>query len=571
MTFGLIFVLALVFASAVEESCSVPGGKSLINGELNRGLNFAASERETYGLQGFLPAGQRTLEVQMEQVMWNVRRKTDRLDKYQYFMTIYHTNQKLFYYTLVENVFELMPIVYTPTVGAACKDYGAVTTFYEGLFININHLGRVKEVLQTWPHPEVDGIVVTDGERILGLGDLGAQGMGIPVGKLALYSACGGLDPKKLLPITLDVGTNTESLLENPFYPGLRQKRTEGDDYDALIEELMQAATELYGPQTLIQFEDFANKNAFRMLDRYRENYNMFNDDIQGTASVVVAGLISAMRIKQEKLKDQVIVFLGAGSAGIGIAELIAMYISLEENISMVEARRNIWLIDSRGLIFKDRIRLNELKSRYAHTHPLATGTPEDLVKDLTDIVKVTQATALIGVSGMPDTFTERVVKQMAVNDARPIIFPLSNPNSMSEVDAANSFAWTNDQCIFASGSPWPKQNITYGGETYEIVPSQGNNAYIFPGVALGAIAIKSRSIPEEYFLSAAEACSSLISDEFLKMGLVYPPIEQIREVSLDIAVGVAEKAYEMGLATVPRPDDLRAYIQSIQFDHTAY
>jgi len=543
----------------------------MINGELNRGLNFATSERETYGLQGFLPAGQRTLEVQMEQVMWNIRRKADRLDKYQYFMTIYHTNQKLFYYTLVENVSELMPIVYTPTVGAACQAYGAVTTFYEGLFININHLGRVKEVLQTWPQPEVDGIVVTDGERILGLGDLGAQGMGIPVGKLALYSACGGLDPKKLLPITLDVGTNTESLLENPFYPGLRQKRTVGDDYDALIEELMQAATELWGPQTLIQFEDFANKNAFRMLDRYRHDYNMFNDDIQGTASVVVAGLISAMRIKQEKLKDQVIVFLGAGSAGIGIAELIAMYISLEEKISMVEARRNIWLIDSRGLIFQGRMRLNELKSRYAHAHPLASGSPEDLVKDLTKIVKVTQATALIGVSGMPDTFTESVVKQMAVNDARPIIFPLSNPNSMSEVDAANSFAWTNDKCIFASGSPWPKQNITYDGETYEIVPSQGNNAYIFPGVALGAIAIKSRSIPEEYFLAAAEACSSLISNEFLKMGLVYPPIEEIREVSLDIAVGVAEKAYEMGLATVPRPENLRAYIQSIQFDHTAY
>eukprot|EP00494_Astrolonche_serrata_P024883 UN25143 len=357
-----------------------------------------------------------SLKEQAHQVMWNINRKKEPLDKYQYLMGILDSNEKLFYNVLINNVFDLMPIVYTPTVGLACQKFGYIFNRPRGMYVTIKDLGRVGAVLRNWPF-NVEAIVFTDGERILGLGDLGAFGMGIPIGKLALYSACAGVNPRTLLPITIDVGTNRQELLDDEFYTGVKAKRTRGDKYDALIEEFMTEAARLWGKTVLLQFEDFGNANAFRLLEKYKDRFCVFNDDIQGTASVALAGLYAATKITKTKLSDTVFVFFGAGSAGIGIAELIATAICQEEkNVKIEEARKNIWLVDSKGLIFKGRERLNGLKPRYAHEWKGGE------MKDLAEIVKALKATALIGVSGQAKVFTADVCKNMAANCERPII-----------------------------------------------------------------------------------------------------------------------------------------------------
>lgn len=552
-------------------------GKTLIeNSRYNKGLAFTEHERTTMCLHGLLPPRIMTLEEQAHQVMWNIRRKVSNLDKYQYLMSILDSNEKLFYNVLINNVFDLMPIVYTPTVGLACQRYGYIFTNPRGLYVTIKDLGRVRSVLRNWPQSRVEGIVFTDGQRILGLGDLGAFGMGIPVGKLALYTACAGVNPSRLLPITIDVGTNNQDLLDDEFYIGLKQKRPEGEqekaNYDALILEFMTEARELWGPSCLLQFEDFGNANAFRLLQMHRHNFCTFNDDIQGTASIALAGLYSAMRITGGKLSDQVYCFLGAGSAGIGIADLISLAISQEEGMSVEEARKRTWLVDSRGLIFKGRERLTAQKVKYAH--PREGGS----VKALEEIVKEVGATCLIGVSGQSGAFTEAVCRQMAANTDRPIIFPYSNPNSKAEQSAENCYKWTNNRCIFASGSPWPQQEIEFDGRKFEVIPAQGNNAYIFPGVALAIIATKCTRVPEQFFIEAAKCCSSLVSEQMLSSGTIYPPLKDIREVSLKIAVAVADFAYSYSSPNDPdfktltvRPKDLEGFLRSKQYDHSRH
>jgi malate dehydrogenase (oxaloacetate-decarboxylating)(NADP+) len=392
-------------------------------------------------------------------------------------------------------------------------------------------------------------IVVTDGERILGLGDLGALGMGIPVGKLSLYTACAGVHPSLCLPVTLDVGTDNERLLHDPLYIGLRQHRLRGEAYDALVDEFMAAAQEVF-PHVLVQFEDFANVNAFRLLNKYRERLCTFNDDIQGTGAVALAGLYSALRITGRRLPEQTVLFLGAGEAAVGIANLIVAAM-VGEGLSDEEARGRCWLVDSGGLVVQSRTGLAGHKLPYAHAHaPLP---------DLLSAVEALQPTALIGVSGQPGTFTEAVLAAMARLNERPIVFALSNPTSKAECTAEQAYTGTGGRAIFASGSPFAP--VTLDGKTY--VPGQGNNAYIFPGVGLGAVACGARLVTDEMFFAAARALADQVSEADLERGLIYPPLTEIRRVSTAIAVAVAEVAYRRGLAAQPKPDDLQAFIEA--------
>eukprot|EP01083_Nonionella_stella_P199766 732273_1 len=546
------------------------GRELLRNCEYNKGLAFTWQERREFNLHGLLPACFRDLNTQSRQVMANINRMQDPLDQYVFFMNILETNSKLFYRTLCENLPVLMPIVYTPTVGLACQKFGDIFIRPRGMYITIKDKGRIYQILKNWPTNDIRAICFTDGERILGLGDLGAQGMGIPIGKLALYTGCAGVRPTQLLPVTIDVGCNTKAVREGEFYIGIQEQRCRTKDYDDLIEEFMRAATYRWGPTTLLQFEDFGNRNAFRLLERFKDQYCTFNDDIQGTAAVALAGIYSALRVKGciNKLSDHTFVMFGAGSAGVGISNLIVSAISKESGKLPGQARKQIWLVDSRGLVFKNRPSggINKIKEKYAHEWDGGE------IKDLDKIITAVKATALMGVSGQGQTFNELTCKALLINNARPIIFPMSNPTNKAECTAEDAYKWTNNKCIFASGSPFPRMKIKLDDEKDQveinIVPAQGNNAYIFPGVCLGIIASKATRIPDDMFLLAANILSGLVTDKMLARGTVYPPIREIRKVSFEIAIRVASEAYRLGIATEIEPKDLKELIRRTQYQH---
>jgi malate dehydrogenase (oxaloacetate-decarboxylating)(NADP+) len=521
----------------------------LHNPALNKGTAFTEEERDALGLRGLLPPHVHTQEEQVLRVMENFQRKPNNLERYIHLIALQDRNETLFYRVVLDHIEEMMPIIYTPTVGQGCQEYGHIFRRPRGLYIAANDKGRVAEVLRNWPCSDVRIIVVTDGERILGLGDLGADGMGIPVGKLSLYTACAGVHPALCLPVTLDVGTNNERLLHDPLYIGLRQHRLRAEAYDDLVDEFMMAAQEVF-PHVLVQFEDFANVNAFRLLNKYRERQCTFNDDIQGTGAVALAGLYSALRITGGRLPEQTVLFLGAGEAAVGIANLIVAAM-VGEGLSDEEARGRCWLVDSGGLVVQGRTGLAGHKLPYAHAHaPLP---------DLLAAVEALKPTVLVGVSGQPAAFTQPVLAAMTRLNERPVVFALSNPTSKAECTAEQAYTWTEGRAIFASGSPFAP--VTFDGKTY--VPGQGNNAYIFPGVGLGAVACGARLVTDEMFFAAAKALADQVSEADLERGLIYPPLTEIREVSAAIAVAVAEVAYRHGLATQPRPKDLRGFIEA--------
>ena len=527
--------------------------------KLNKGTAFTEEERDKLALRGLLPPRIFTGEEQSKRILENFHNKTDDLEKYIYMVALQDRNETLFYRTVIDNVEEIMPIIYTPVVGKACQLFGHIWRRPRGLYLTLNDKGRIAEVLRNWPMKKVGIIVVTDGERILGLGDLGANGMGIPIGKLALYTACAGVHPSLCLPITIDVGTNNEELLNDPLYIGLLQTRLRGEVYDELIDEFIWAVQDVF-PGALIQFEDFSNQNAFRLLRKYQDQVCTFNDDIQGTASVTLAGIYSAIRITGQKLTDQKILFQGAGEAGVGIANLIVSALEAE-GMSHDEAKRKCWLVDSKGLVVKSRDNLQDHKLTYAHDHKI--------VSSLISAVETLKPTILIGVSGQPQTFTQPIVEAMGKINEQPVIFALSNPTSKAECTAEQAYSWTNGRAIFASGSPFDP--VTLNGKTY--VPGQGNNAYVFPGVGLGIIESGARHVTNEMFFAAAKALAKEVSEDDLAEGSVYPPLPQIRDVSAVIASVVAEVAYERGLATVERPDDLLDHMKSRQYqpDYESY
>ena len=529
------------------------GADLLYDPVLNKGTAFTDAERDAYGLRGLLPPRVMSQDEQMERILPGVRSKSSPLEQYAYLVALHDRNVTLFYRLVMDHLEELMPVLYTPTVGQACEEFGRIFRRSRGMYITAADRGQVAEVLANWPQDDVRMIVVTDGERILGLGDLGANGMGIPIGKLMLYTACAGLSPNQCLPITIDVGTNNTVLRESHSYMGLRQPRLRGAEYDALLDEFVEAVQDRF-PRACLQFEDFGNHNAFSLLERWRDRICTFNDDIQGTASVALAGLFSASRMSGVPLRDMRLLFLGAGEAGIGIGDLVAEALC-SEGMSLDDARRHCWFVDSKGLVVQSRTDLAEHKKRFAHDHaPVST---------LLEAVESLKPHAIIGVSGTPDTFTKDVLAAMAKAHTRPIVLALSNPTSKAECTALQAYAGTDGRAIFASGSPFAP--VTYNGKTH--VPGQGNNAYVFPGVGLGVTVSASSRVTEEMFASAARVLASLVTDDDLAVGRIYPSLSRIREVSHAIAIEVATLAFDGGLARVERPADIAAAVADAMFE----
>jgi malate dehydrogenase (oxaloacetate-decarboxylating)(NADP+) len=530
-----------------------PRGVALLRNPLfNKGTAFSSEERDAFGLRGLLPAHVLTMEEQAERVMINLRRLGNDLEKYIALNSLRDRNETLFLRVVCNNIDEIQPLIYTPTVGLACQRFGDIFERPRGVYISANDRGRIAEVLNNAQRP-ARLIVVTDGERILGLGDLGANGMGIPVGKLSLYAACAGIHPERCLPVTIDVGTNNSALLNDRYYIGLRQRRLRGAEYDELVDEFMEAAQEVF-PGVLIQFEDFANHNAFRLLQQYRDKACVFNDDIQGTAAVALAGIFSALRVTGGSLPEQKLLFLGAGEAATGIADLVVAAM-VARGCSEQEARGRNWLMDSRGLVVKGRPELAAHKLPYAHEH-----AP---VGDFLAAIRALKPTAIIGVSAVGGTFTPQVLEAMAELNARPIVFALSNPTSQAECTAEEAYRYTSGKALFACGSPFDP--VQLDGRTF--VPRQGNNSYIFPGVGLGAIASGASRVTDEMFMSAACTLANLVDEADLDQGSLYPSLPRIREVSAHIAAEVAKVAYQRGLATGPTPNDMLAHVQSHMFE----
>jgi len=521
------------------------GGKQyLLNPHTNKGMAFNIEERQVLGMHGLLPPHVMDIETQIDRFKSNYDRQPSDLAKYKFLMDLADRNEILFYQVLQSDIKKYMPIIYTPTVGLACQKWGEIMTRPRGLYITIKDKGHIEAILDNWPVKNVRAIVVTDGERILGLGDLGCQGMGIPIGKLALYTACAGIKPHLTLPIQIDVGTNNEKLLEDPFYPGLKQKRVSGKEYEDLIDEFMTAVTRKYSKECLIQFEDFGNHNAFKFLRKYKNKYLTFNDDIQGTAATATAGIMATEMVTGLRVKDQKFLFLGAGEAGLGVANLLVLLLR-DMGVNPVDAYKKIWLYDVDGLITSERFDLDPMQMKFAHDHKT--------IKSFEQCVEELKPTAIIGLAGAGKMFTKGVLEKMAKFNERPIVFALSNPTSKAECTAEEAYTYTEGKCVYASGSPQPQFN--YKGQVF--VPGQGNNVYIFPGVALACILTGATTVNDRAFLIAAQRVAAELSQEEIDAGQVYPSLDRIKEISQKVAIDVVKYLFDAELATYrPEPHD---------------
>ncbi|TGZ58860.1 hypothetical protein CRM22_009410 [Opisthorchis felineus] len=523
----------------------------------NKGVVFGAAERTSLNLTGLIPPiGGKGADLKVNAAneyienvsMTRLRSFESDFDKYDWLMNLCDKNKELFYRIMNKHPDYIMPLVYTPTVGLACQNLSLVYNDGRGLFVTIHDKGNIKSVLQNWPHKDIRAICVTDGERILGLGDQGAFGMGIPVGKLSLYTGLAGIPPQHLLPVTLDVGTNNEKLLSSPLYFGLKQKRVTGQAYDDFVEEFMQACTATYGEHVLIQFEDFANHNAFRLLHKYDKSYSTFNDDIQGTASVVLAGILASPTLTGRKLSEEVIVCYGAGEAAIGFADLTTRALTKRFGLTAEEAKKKLYLVDSKGLVVEGRKSggLTSHKLKYARP----AGTPE--LTDLEDIIKFTKCTALLGAAAVPRTFTPKILNLMAELNEKPLIMALSNPTPVAECTAEEAYKYTHGRCVFASGSPFLPVSLDPAScpglkQTLHRHPGQANNSYIFPGVALAIVSGRISPVTDDDFLVASETLASLVRDSDYELGRLFPPLSNIRSVSVSIARAIITAAVPEG------------------------
>jgi malate dehydrogenase (oxaloacetate-decarboxylating) len=527
---------------------------------LNKGSAWSEEERIRLGLLGLLPYHVSTIEEQLARVYRNYQQRTNDLDRYLYLTDLQDRNETLFYRLLLEHITEMMPIIYTPEVGVACQRYSHLFHRPRGLFISYPHRAQIETMLRAWPFADqVRVIVVTDGERILGLGDQGMGGIGIPIGKLTLYSLCAGIHPATTLPIVLDVGTNNPALLNDPLYLGWRHERVRGREYDDFIEQFVTAVEKVF-PHALLQWEDFAKDNARNLLDRYRDRILSFNDDIQGTGAVTLAGWLAAVEISGVPLADQRIVMLGAGSAATGIAEQIVA-VMVEAGIPLEQARRTIWLIDSRDLVHTRRTGLEAVKMLYAQPYEMLEGWTREGSEAFTlyDVVSNVRPTCLIGTSAQPGAFDERTIREMARHVERPVIFPLSNPTSKSEAVPADLIAWTEGRALVATGSPF--EPVTYGGRTFTI--GQCNNVFIFPGVGLGVIAVGAKRVTDAMFIAAARALSAFSPARQDPTASLYPSLTQVRDVSRAVAQAVAAEAVRSGLAAPLSAEEQTARINA--------
>jgi malate dehydrogenase (oxaloacetate-decarboxylating)(NADP+) len=517
-----------------------------------KSIAFTRDERKRLGLQGLLPHAVATQKQLVARVMESLRRLPRDIDRYMALSSLQERNEHLFYRTVVDNIEEILPLIYTPTVGEACKEFSHIAREPKGFFITPDDKGKIAKILDNWGEKDIRVIVVTDGQRILGLGDLGANGMGIPIGKLSLYTACAGIPPQHCLPVVIDVGTNNQELLDDVLYLGYPRKRIAGKRYFALVEEFVRAVQKKY-PDALIQFEDFLTPNAYALLNRYRDRVLCFNDDIQGTAAVALAGVRASTRITKLDFTELRIMFLGAGSAATGIADLLVAAF-MEEGMSREEACRHLWFVDVNGLVVKSRTDLMAHNLPYAHEHePMA----------FVDAIGAIKPHVLIGATGAPGTFTQQVVEAMCRINPRPVIFALSNPTSRAECTAEQAYTWSKGKAVFTSGSPFGK--FVYEGREFR--PGQGNNAYVFPGIGLGAITCRARLIPDEFFLVAARTLAGMVDEKDLRQGALYPPLRDIRKISLAIAVAVAKKAHAMTLARAKRPKQPKQSIAKFMYE----
>ena len=516
----------------------------------NKGTAFSSDERRRYGLEGLLPPAVISLDVQVARVHAELEAQDSDLAKYLFLSDLQARNETLFYAVLMSDPARYMPLVYTPTVGEACQKFDHTFRATRGMYLSIEMKGRLHEVLGNWPQTDVRFIVVTDGERILGLGDQGVGGFGNPIGKLALYTACAGVPPHLTLPITLDVGTNNAEMLDDPLYLGLRHERVRGDAYMAFIDEFVEAVTTRF-PKCCIQWEDFANFNAVPILAKYRDRICTYNDDIQGTAAVALAGIFGALHISKGKLPEQRFLFLGGGSAATGIAELISQAMVVE-GLTIEEARARNALFDVHGLITKARTDLADFQKPFAID-------PIDGVETFVQAIEALKPNGIIGVSTVPKLFNKAVIEAMTKINERPIIFPYSNPTSRSECTAEEAYSWSEGKAIFASGSPFPP--VKLGDKTF--VPGQGNNVYIFPAMGMAVLATESRRVTDAMFIEAAKAVAEQVTDASLATGLIYPPQSHILEASINTAIRVATYIFDNDLAGVPRPEDIAAHVRA--------
>lgn len=527
--------------------------RELRNPATTKSTAFTREEREALKMRGLLPYAVTTLEGQGARVLENMRRKQDDIERYIFLTALQDRNETLFYRTVIDNIEEVMPLIYTPTVGQACREFAHIFRRSRGFYVTPEDKGHIREMLDNWPEEDARVVVMTDGERILGLGDLGANGMGISIGKLSLYTACAGIAPSQCLPVMLDVGTNNVEMREDPLYLGYPHPRIKGDEYLELVDEFMTAVLDKF-PDVLVQFEDFLTPNAYGLLNRYRDDYLCFNDDIQGTAAVSLAGVLASTRATGKDFKDLKIMFLGAGSAATGIGDLMERAFE-DEGLSEAEARRRLWFVDIEGLVVKGRTDLAPHNLPYAHDHP-SMGFMEAIDAVKPDI--------LIGATGAPGTFNEQVIRKMAQINEKPVIFALSNPTSRAECTAEQAYKWSDGRAIFSSGSPFSPVILEDGSVRR---PGQGNNAYVFPGIGLGALAAEATALPDALFLTAAKSLAGFVSAEDIAEGALYPRLSEIRTVSHTIAVAVAKHAHELGLAGVALPDNLDMAVKDMMYD----
>jgi malate dehydrogenase (oxaloacetate-decarboxylating) len=534
----------------------------LVDPLLNKGTAFTIAERDALGLHGLLPTHVETIEQRADRIRTQLRLVTGDLARHTLLRNVQDYDETLFLRVLLDDLTGLMPLVYTPVVGQACQNFSRIYQHARGLFLSYPDAERMDEMLRNVPHETVSVIVVTDGERILGLGDQGSDGLGIPIGKLSLYSACGGIDPATTLPIVLDVGTNNEQRRNDPDYIGWRHERIVGADYDAFVDAFVQAVKRVY-PDVLLQWEDFAEHHAHPLLDRYRDQLCTFNDDIQGTATVAMAAVLSGLRQSQRKVADQRVVIVGAGTAGTGIAgQLVRAMVA--EGLSEDEARARFYLVDRVGLLTDDMDDLLPFQVPFAQS-PTAVATwdlAEEGTIGLLDVVRNAKPSVMIGVTGVPGLFTEDVVRALAAGDERPIVMPLSNPTSRAEAVPSDVLAWTDGRALVATGSPFDP--VELNGVTYTI--AQSNNAYIFPGVGLGVLAAKANRVSDDMFMVAAHALAGSVDGQAVGESLL-PPLADIRAVSRSIALAVGAQAQREGLAPASSEDDLADAIDSMMWE----
>jgi len=536
----------------MKRSISKKGIEVLRDKSIYRSIAFTRKEREKLGLTGLLPYVVASRQELVQRVMEALRRLPRDIDRYMALSSLQERNEKLFYQVTLEHLAEIMPLIYTPTVGEACREYSHIAKEPKGFFITPKDKGRIRKMLNNWPEKDIRVIVVTDGQRILGLGDLGANGIGIPIGKLALYTVCAGIPPEQCLPVALDVGTNNVEMLDDVLYVGYPKPRITGNAYFALVDEFVGAVKSKY-PYALIQFEDFLTPNAFALLKKYRNRVLCFNDDIQGTAAVALAGVLASLRITGLRFSNLRIMFLGAGSAATGIADLMVTALR-EEGMSEKEARQHLFFVDVKGLVVPKRRDLMETNIPYAHN-----GRQMGFVEAIDEI----KPHILIGATGAAGTFTQEVIEHMSAANDRPVIFALSNPTANAECTAADAYTWSRGKAVFASGSPFGE--VTVAGTTF--VPSQANNAYVFPGIGLGAVFSSARRIPDEFFLDAARTLSALVGRDDLRSGSLFPPLADMRKISLAIAERIAGRAYALGLARNRRPANLKSAIKKYMYE----